>query len=202
MKLKNTTDFPDYFLRRLVSWCCRQLDYPVRQLRAAEFTKTRHAFCGRAWSSRRILVRIGEDTNIDGAPRYPRERKYPDRKYAPTCTLQDRIEALIKVTAHELAHLSRWNDGVYRNREARVDGMAIAVLEKFRVDRDKLMEAWSEVPKHREAKPKPSRQEQNAQRAAASLATWERKLKLARTKVAKYKKQVNRYERIAASRNT
>lgn len=32
MRLVNTTDFPNYFLRRMVSWCCKQLDFSVRKI--------------------------------------------------------------------------------------------------------------------------------------------------------------------------
>lgn len=39
MKLHNTTDFPDYFLRRMVSWCCREIGLPVRYVQEATFRK-------------------------------------------------------------------------------------------------------------------------------------------------------------------
>src|SRR5574343_1227785 len=177
MKLTNTTHWPDWFLRRMVAWCCRELG--VKGLRAARFTECSDAFRGRAWrGSRRILVRIGDVTH------YP--EKYPGRVHAPTIILADRIEALLHVTAHEVAHHARWQDGQHRHREARVDGMTLPLLEKFRASRDALLAEWNETPAATPVKPKPSRAERNEAKARKLLAAWERKLRLAKTKTAGY----------------
>jgi len=47
VKLINSTDYPDYFLRRMVSWCCREIGLPVRYVQEAAFRK------GGRWHSRR-----------------------------------------------------------------------------------------------------------------------------------------------------
>lgn len=73
MKFRNTTDFPDYFLRRLVSFCCKELELPVRNVLAAQFTKCRGLYRGRAWwywnGTGRILVRIGGSEGYPFTPR-------------------------------------------------------------------------------------------------------------------------------------
>ena len=87
-----------------------------------------------------------------------------------------------------------------KGRWASVSDSPVRVLRTFRESRESLLAEWNTPPKQRESKPKPSRQERNAVRAASNLAAWERKLKLAKTKVSKYRKQVRYYERVAASR--
>src|ERR1039457_6442142 len=59
VKVQNSTDCNDTFLRRMVAWCCREIGLPVRWVRQARFTNYSHTYRGRAWRSGRILVRIG-----------------------------------------------------------------------------------------------------------------------------------------------
>lgn len=200
MRLTNTTDFPNHFLRRMVSWCCKQLDLPVRDVKAANFANSRSAWGGRAYlRQRRISTRIGKASDFPATARQPGSKV--------TETIADRLECLVKVTAHELAHLDNYKHGSttrlrggHGGGEGRTQAMAFAVLRAFREQREQLVAEWSAEPKQREIKTKLSRQEQNAQRAAKNLAAWERKMKLAKTKVSKYRKQVRYYERVAATR--
>ena len=60
MKLVNTTDYPDYFLRRMVSWCCKQIGYPVRSVKEAKFRNKTGSFSGHAYGSRRIVVSVSK----------------------------------------------------------------------------------------------------------------------------------------------
>lgn len=188
MRIKNTSPFPDHFLRRMVGWICREYELPVARIREARFTNCQFAFRGRACSSGRILIRIGGESG------YPLLRKYPGRVHAPSYILQDRVEALVKVTAHEIAHIERWEYET-RHREALIDGIALKVLAAFRRKRDDLITLWSDPPKGRPPKPKPLRRQINECRAREALSRWERKLKLAKTKVASYRVKVRRYDR-------
>lgn len=52
----------------------------------------------------------------------------------------------------------------------------------------------------RAAQPRPSVREQRAAKAAAALERWQRKLKLAQTKVRQYKTRVSYYQTVAARR--
>lgn len=193
MKFTNTTDFADHFLRRMTVWIARELRVPTTtrgkvfpRLRQIRFTKYRQYWRGRAWSSGRVLVRIGPNEG------------YPGRVHAPTYTIADNIEALVKVTAHEIAHLANWQE-CSKTREARIDGIALGVLYKFRSMREDLLAQWGEAPKERAKKPRLTLQQRNEAKARAKLAEWEKKLRTAKTKVAKYKRSVTRYDKIAAN---
>lgn len=196
MKFKNSTDFSDRFLRRMLSWVCREVGYPLRRIRDVEFgNRQTAAYSGRAWYSRRILVRVGPE------PQFPKRETRPGTNYK---WLVDRTEALVVVTAHEVAHLLQYSDGrIHKlNDDRRCERDArwqeSRVLLAFRDARETLLAEWSDEPEV-ESKPKPaakSKQEKNAEKADAKLREWQRKLKLAQTKVRQYKAKVKRYERL------
>lgn len=189
MKLRNSTDFSDAFLRRMVAWIRRQMKLPAAKLRQAQFTRCRWVYRGRAFGGGAMLVRIGP------AESYP----YSGRrnKEGPQFTLTDRIEGLVKITAHEMAHHIAWHNG-YKWREAEVDVEALRILKLFREQRIGLLEIWDAKPAEKPAKPakpKPSVVERRAAKAEADLARWQRKMKLAATKVRKLKARVRYYEK-------
>lgn len=188
MKLTNSTDFAPHFLRRMVSWICKEFDLPVRMVKGAEFKKyTNAAYRGLAW---RGNIRV----NIGPADRFPSKAWNYNGGMVPACV--DRIEGLVSITAHELWHLVQFRERVTRRgMERRAVFVQREVLDKFRGERATLLAAWELPPKVRPGKPKLTRKEANAKRAAESLARWERKMKTAKTKVAKLKATVRRYER-------
>lgn len=196
MRLRNSTDFSDRFLRRLVSWCAKMAELPPSKVRAAQFTTTRAAYRGRAWWSMRILVRIGD------AKHFPVNGKYPGLVRAPEYVLADRIEALVHITAHEIEHLYDYHEGIRITREGQVDFRALKTLEAFRENRDALLAEWSAptaidlAPK----KPTTSVVDARAKKALADLQRWETRLRLAKTKVSKYRARVRYYERKSAAK--
>lgn len=199
MKLTNTTDFGDKFLRRMTQWIAGRLDVPTTQrgkgrdgcrLTSIHFGRYNGAWRGRAWKSGRVIVRIGTESwtatghifTMNGVPvdllwcamsadqqqrlragesiigdagelrrvkihetnsRYPMKCKYPGIKSAPEYVLQDRMEAIVQVTAHELTHLHQWRNGAMRNREARIDTIALGILDQFRNRREMLLLQWN-----------------------------------------------------------
>jgi hypothetical protein len=202
MKLKNTTDYDDHFLRRLTAWVCKQCGMPVKQLLHAEFRNAKgwHAYTGTAWTAR-FVVRIGSDkcfpTQPDGRPGMSNE------------VFADRLEGLVAITAHEVEHLAQRNQrrqSTLRRVRGRLERVTrareIAVLRLFRQHRDELVAKWSQSPKKRERRARPvlSKQEQRHEATRKRLAQWERKLKLANTKVKTYRKRLGYYERAAASK--
>jgi hypothetical protein len=219
MKLKNSTDFADYFLRRMVAWCCKKLGLPQSVVKAAQFrNRSGYAYSGRAWcGSMRFVVSLGpEDRYPTQAHLYPGRTSEAFRSPA----YADRIEGLIGVTAHELTHLREvWTERqlhverhvrlkmfggpqklVKRRRgERRTRFEERRVIEIFRAERESLLAQWNEPPAEKPAKPKPSAVERRAESAILSLAQWQRKLKLAQTKVRKYKQKVRYYERKTAA---
>ncbi len=200
MRLINTTDFADHFLRRMVSWCCRELGLPVRYVREVAFRNSRSAWGGMAYTdSRRIGVRIGD------ASHFP--LKYRMRGTGIRWPVADRTEAFVMITAHELAHLLLRRLG---NRSRRGGGLAGSehntdwherkVLEAFQLCRDELLSAWNAPPKKRGPKANLTVQERRAASTANLLIAWQRKLKMAQTKVQKYKARVRYYDRAFAAK--
>lgn len=192
MRLRNSTDWPDHFLRRMTAWVCAQLDTTTAIIHRAQFTRT--TYCpgrGRAWSSGRMLVRIGP------ASKFPHTYKYPNRRRAPEYQIVDREEELVQITAHEAFHLICFRERA-NTAEAPTEFVSLEVLEKFRANREALLAEWSDPPALRITTPAPSPVEQRALAAQNALDTWTRKMKLAQTKVRKYRLRVRYYERKAA----
>lgn len=220
MKLRNTTEWNDYMLRRMVAWACKQIGLPVSKVKHARFgNRSRGAYRGQGGYGYGILVRIGP------ASAYPVEpHHYPGRTSDAFLSprIADRIEGLVAVTAHELTHvreqLARREHSNRRNERVQLHGQAPVprkrarnserptmfeerrVLELFKASREALLMEWNTPPVEKQKKPKMTRAERNEETARKKLAEWERKLKLAKTKVSQYKTKVRRYDRIAASR--
>jgi hypothetical protein len=215
VRLKNSTDWSDVFLRRMVSWVAKQLELPVRKIRAVEFgNRSEVCWSGRAWGSMKILVRIGPANCYPVEPfHYPGRTN--DAYLSPRC--EDRMEGLIAVTAHELQHLFDFDHrrSLSQKRNALLRGGAgpqplvkfkpgerntrieeRRIVELFRANREALLAEWEVEPA---AKPKQTIQEQRFAKVQKALATWQRKAKLAATKIKKYKRQARYYEHAIAA---
>lgn len=196
MKLINTTDYSNIFLRRMVSWCCKELDLPVRRLKYVRFGNSRRHWGGRAYWRSRIGVRIGGDD----CNRELKHWKFSDGFQVVT---HSRLEVLVLTTAHELAHIEQfWRLGDEgRCLERHTEGMAYVVLKAFRSAQDALVAEWSVEPE-KPVKSVLGVQERRQQAVLAKLSAWQRKLKTARTKVAKYQKQARYYEKAIAAKRS
>ncbi len=197
MNLRNSTDWSPWFLRRMLSWCCRELEGRVREVRSATFRNSRAAYggCARTWL-RAITVCVGT------ADRFPISGQTMSELNGHRIELADRLEALVWVTAHELAHVFQAvekvktrRSGVAGGSESATNWHARPVVEAFRAQREALLAHWNEPPALALRAPKPPLPEQRRQKVEADLARWERKLKLAKTKVAKLKQRVAYYEK-------
>lgn len=195
MKLKNTTDFADHFLRRLVSWCCRELELSRKKIREVRFRNSRSVWGGRAYWRSRITVCIGSASECNQTLKH---WKFNDGFQIVT---NHRIEVLVVTTAHELAHIEQfWRVGPRQSRLERVtEGQAYRLLTAFRANRESLLAAWNEPPAPR-AKATVSIIDRRAEKAADDLARWQRKAKLAQTKIRKLKARVRYYERRQAAK--
>lgn len=213
MKLRNTTDLPTPFLRAMVRWVAKETQLPVSKIREINFTKTKRWWRGWACSSMRVTIRIASKEFWEAnAPL--KNYSYPGLKKAPVYDINDRTEALLQLTAHELEHLYDYSENVRVTRESQVDWRALQTLEKFRAARERLLAEWSSAADRRAAAspaptptpatlptptptpaaPRPIVQAR-ADKAAADLAKWERRLKLAKTKVAQYRRRVTYYNK-------
>ena len=173
MKLINTTAYSDYFLRRMISWCCREIGLPVGSVNEAKFcNRSNGDTTGRAWwPSNRIHLSVGSN-----------------------------LAKLVSTCAHELVHLWLYQeDGKWIAQEKKTRRHAVRVVEKFKASRDELLASWNKPPKLRASKPKPSLQEKRAEAARKKLAEWLRKQKFANTKVKRYKAKVRYYDQIMAA---
>lgn len=210
MQLRNTTDWDSKFLRRMVSWVCRQVGYPVKRLKAAEFGKrSSGAYNGRAFLWRRsIRVVIGP------ARCYPvKPHLYPGTKNAAFMSpeMRDQIEGLVGVTAHEIEHL--FSDAFRKHRKVNVNSERFTqaeerrVVELFRANRVELMAKWETPAKTAEPKPEPTAalsalQQKRADRAQALLDEWKRKEIAVKKKVQQYKRKVAYYSKAAAAKRS
>lgn len=194
MQLRNSTKWSDRFLRRMVAWVCRQIEMPVGTVRIAEFRNgSTVAMSGRAYyGQRRIIVSIN-----------PQPAAYPTREPLGN-EFRDALEALVGVTAHECYHLAaRYVDahrqatrrhGRHASNERVTTAEEFRVVGLFRMDRFALFTAWSAEPAAT-ARVVKSAQQRRADKASAALARWQRKAKLAATKVRQYRKRVSYYQR-------
>lgn len=178
MKLRNTTDWSDTFLRRMTAWCCRQIGMPVRRVGRIQFRRKRVGYSGHCWwRSRRIV-----------------------------CSCNN-VSDLVAVTTHELFHQHAHDAGIATRRsgegssEPQTRWHEERAREAFHADEARLLAEWNAEPK-RPAKPKPSVTEARAAKAVAALERWQRKLKLAQTKIRKLKARVRYYERRQAAGGT
>lgn len=146
-KIVNTIGWRTPWLHHVVGFCCRELDYPAQRIAKATFRKA-HNCRFRGWADLRAReIRI----KINPVNSYPlasgRERDLP------SIPLADAAEVLVLVTAHEIAHLVRWDRFVRQWKqqgkrdaccERDTEAMARAVLSRFRDDRLSLLADWGE----------------------------------------------------------
>lgn len=219
MKLKNTTEFFEYFLRRMTGWCADQVGVPRSAIKKAEFGKRSHgSYNGRAWSgTMRFRAVIGPESEFPTQGHVYRGRTSDAFRALP---LTDRIEALVAITAHEVTHLREYHEHRQRQRkrndllrfvggpqkivkrrggERRTMFHERRVLELFRSQRDALLSEWNVPPKDKPI-PTVSIVDRRADAASKALVAWQRKFKLAQTKIRKYRQRVQYYERRQAAR--
>lgn len=199
MKLNNSTSYPDYFLRRMVSWCCKELGLPVRWVNKATFKNARRSVSGLA-GGRSFIVRIGH------------ERWFPSREWRrggiTVPSFPSRTDALVEVTLHELQHLNQsytrhttpgWKKiDLHDNAETDAQFAALHGYRKFVAERDALLATWSYPVPEKKSAPV-SIVDQRAAKVEADLARWTRKLKLAQTKIRKLKMRQRYYTKKQAA---
>jgi hypothetical protein len=196
---RNTSPWPSGFLKKMLRWIMREMDVPRASLRGVYFRKRSNPhWSGRAFAhQRRIVVSIG----LSG---------YPERwsGYSRACrpqnggeylTIQDAFEALVITTAHELGHIRHFAQGHFcKGSEDLADPPARMVLRRFREARESLLSDWQACQSDNKDNLKTSITEKRFAKAAAALARWQRKMKLAKTKVSVYRRKVKYYEKRAA----
>ena len=199
MKLTNTTDFSDYFLRRMYSWCCKEIEISPRYIREITFKKSCRAWGGLAYlHQRRIGIRTGKPEC------FPCKTK--KHRYNLQETIADQVEAVVMVTAHELAHHEQYicgsktrQSGNPGGAERLTDIQAFRVLRTFREQREQLLAEWYVEPATKPEVVKPDLNQEKIKHFEILLARWNKKLKTAQTKIRKYRTKIKYYEKRAAS---
>jgi hypothetical protein len=207
MKIVNSTSFPDYFLRRLVSYCCKDHGLKVREIRTATFrNRSDSSYSGHAWwGSREICVSVRKSAHDT-----PMSRIMGPRLDDPDWAMkwdEERIDHLVKVTAHEVAHIMLHVTGS-KTRQSRRYGTVSSggsehetnrhekyVFDSFNKDRYALLKSWMK-PSTRVKADKVGVRERRAVHASKKLAEWERKMKRAETASKKWRAKVRYYERV------
>lgn len=142
--VENTTDYPDSFLRKMVTWVRKQAELPPKEIWGIGFKNTSFSFSGTAWRNRFVVIRIGPESRYPMVPYY-------DKTKIPRW-LNRRIEALVFVTAHEVMHLrqfsrerKQWPKKVRRDayREQEPNLFGNRVLLEFLRNENKLIPEWS-----------------------------------------------------------
>lgn len=207
MDFNNSTTYPDYFLRRLLSFCMKETGVKKSQLRRIDFRKRTYGHrSGRCWwgrHERRILIKIQRDGDWPITPFY--RRGIPNWECTPE-------QSIVMITAHELIHLRDGQDGSMKrldskgsrraNVERRAEHGARLVMIAF-VEREReLVNKWWDTPRKvaSVAIPNLTLQEKRAAKVATLLDKWERKAKAAQKKVKAYRAKARYYENALAKK--
>ena len=200
MKIKNKIKgWESSFFRKAIVWVCKQYDLKLKRVRIADFRNTSSAWSGCAYRNGEVMMRW--NPNYKGYPilNHTYGGREIDLGY-PIYDINDAIEGLIHLIAHEICHIHQYSIGYYKNRstaegEKYAEKSMLVVLEAFRKDRESLLSSWHAVAERRAAKPRPSIIDERARRANAQLAYWQSRMKAAKTKVQKYQRRVNYYSK-------
>lgn len=200
-------EFDAAFTRRAVAWIARELGVPRGGLRRWSITvrqRRTRSYSGRCYYyERRVVCSIRAGITSPVSVAHNREEREREMEAA------DGVEVFVKLMAHELEHaramiVSSGDPGMMRrlNHEPRVRAIDYRIMLRFRAQREELLVAWrcEAEPAVESAAPAPSKSrpglvERRAAKAAAMLAAWERRLKMAKTKAAKYRRRVAYYQR-------
>lgn len=170
-------------------------------------TNCSDAYCGRAyWQERhainpqniyaghvtwrRILCRIGRPEKFPVNARYAGHR----RRDMPEYKVNDWREGIVHIVAHEMAHAFGAGSGY--DGEFKCEMSSIDALEHYRKNKSRFcMEVTPVLIALLAAEDRPATASDRIELANASLKNWQRKARLAATKVERYQREVNRLTR-------
>lgn len=216
MTIVNRSKFPDPMLTTLVGWVAEQIGLTWEC--KIEFANVRNPSlrAGMCYGSRHCRIRFPVNFNSRG--KWPYRETYHRYSWAPVYLYNNRLECLTHLVAHEMIHCVDARKGLWSRPKTRHDHVAgmeveterranaivLKLREEFQVVKRKISAAMrrqraaarrtKDRGRIRRASIKNSPEAKLA-RARANLAAWERRLKLAQTKVKKYRRRVGYYER-------
>lgn len=195
--------YPRHVVRRAAAWAAKQIGMESKHLKRITvevgYRRSRHGGGWGGWyrHGRRLAQVLLSPVPLT----YPASMANNISERESGRDANDEWELFVAILAHELEHArayavaATWQDHARLNHEPRVRAVDWRVLLTFRDHREALLAEWTREPAARERKPVPSVVERRAARAADLLAKWERRLRLAKTKVTKYRRRVGYYEK-------
>ena len=148
-RIINTIGWQTPWLRHVLRFCCRELGYDLNKVTVANFLL---AHRNRTYSGWARYVDHTICVKVSPLAEYPLKSR--PLLSLPELVEVDATEVLVHVTAHELAHLERYDRCVKKLRaqgkrdtylERDTDQMARLVLQAFRQDRDNLLARWGDA---------------------------------------------------------
>ncbi len=199
LKIINRSQWPDWAIKVLARWVCGQIkELPPRYTITMKQTCRKVGYLrGTGWRSGQTIRLHRRYQPYDG--KWPMVHRYPwagkTRSNFPEQVHRSRLELLVGIMAHECRHTSTYDEITCEHTENRV-------VEYFRQEwptiRAQLKAAGREA---RIAKPMPDLTDKKLAAATAAMERWQRKAKLARTKIRKYERQVRYYSGRIAAKN-
>ncbi len=208
LSITNRSQWPDWFVKPVALWIRDRAGIAINYNLILPSYSKMHVFCGRGWSyksrcriHRRFTPTLG----------WPYTDKYWRYAWSFTHQLENRLEAFVHLVAHEMFHAT---GGSRAKWGSDVQGMEMACQ---RFGRDTVLEfrkAWPAMKAKCKQKMRDSRQRQVKKKQAksdpsmkfldaqAAFERWNKKAKLAATKMKKYRRRMNYYSTRAAAAGT
>ena len=201
--------YPNHVIRRATAWAAKQIGLEGRHRQPLTievgYRKNRrgHGSWGGWYRHTKRLVQVLLPRGPMG---YPQSMAHGVAEREQGRDANDEWELFVAILAHELEHARAfavardWQEQARLNHEGRVRSVDHRVLLLFRESRDTLIEEWTKPVAEFAPVERLTVVDRRAERAAALLSQWERRFKMAKTKVTKYRRKVGYYSKAAAKR--
>lgn len=216
MKIENRSKWPTPALRVLCKWIAKREQLPKHYAFLFRATNDRHSWRGVGWWSRQTV----KLSRRHFGP-YPYTKKDHRFKWSVPFQLLSRVETLVYLIAHEAHHSTKGHPSKFETTGGRTDraGMefrcntaGFEAVKALRLEWPTLRTKIYTAMRRERDRLKASKQRKEVKRsdptpklihAREAMATWQRKAKLAATKIKKYRRKVAYYEgRLAATSST
>lgn len=196
LTIKNSTAWSDAALQVITRWVLRRAG--IKDWYKMRVTNSR-SWRGVCVGAHRCTIRLSRRYKPD---KWPIVHKYRDRKSFPEVVINTRLELLVHLLAHEIYHSVQAREpGGWRAPEWDAENWAKHAMAAFREDwqciRGMIMMDMR-ADRQRQGRKDSLKLVKRAERLRDLLEDWERKAKMANTKIKKYRKALARVEKRAA----